>query len=163
MKTLEIINKQGTSFIVLYDDEDEKLVKKHTWYINNSGYVCTNITNDFYIDENHTVLLHRKVMNTTDGQFIDHINRNTLDNRKCNLRICTPSENGMNKLPVHGKTSKYKGVSWYKNANKWRVSIGYKHSLIFLGYRKDEAEAAKLYDQKAKELFGEIAVLNFPD
>jgi hypothetical protein len=53
-------------------------------------------------------------------------------------------------------SSKYKGVSWDDSRKQWRASIP-----IFLGRFDSEIEAAKAYDKKAKELYGEFALLNF--
>ena len=94
---------------------------------------------------------------------IDHINHNGLDNRKANLRTCTASENRRNSRPMK-HSSKYKGVSWHKwrtIKGKWRAYICPNYSFIHLGFFDSEIEAAKKYDQKAKELFGEFAYLNF--
>ena len=152
--TLEIINKQGISFIVLFDIDDIDIIRSRKWYIgynSNRMVMCSNGD-----------LLSREIMRVSDPKLIiDHINHNTLDNRKCNLRICTQSENSANKRFYSNKSSIYKGVSWYKNNKKWRSSIGYKRECYLLGYFNDEIEAAKAYDKKARELFGQYALTNF--
>lgn len=85
-----------------------------------------------------------------------------LDNRKQNLRICTGGDNQHNQEGGWGKTSQYKGVCWHKRSQKWHASIRNKGHLISLGDYDGEEEAAKVYDNKAMELFKEFACLNFP-
>lgn len=109
-------------------------------------------------------LISRTIMNVTDKQIIvDHINRNSLDNRRMNLRIANKSTNAMNSKKRIGKlTSKYKGVSFRKDRNKYRAYITYKQKTFNLGHFTEENDAARAYDKKALILFGEFALLNFP-
>ena len=94
---------------------------------------------------------------------IDHINRNPSDNRIENLRECTQSQNCMNSRKKRkGFSSKYKGVCWYKPSKKWQAVIQLNKKQIYLGRFDTKIEAAKVYDEKAIELFGEFAKLNFP-
>ena len=100
---------------------------------------------------------------TASGLVVDHINHNTLDNRRKNLRLCTWAQNNQNRRPSKrkNKLSKYKGVSFYKKSKLYRALIWCNKKQYFLGYFKDETDAAKAYDKKARELFGEFAYLNF--
>lgn len=75
------------------------------------------------------------------------------------MRISTYSQNGANQIPKK-KTSKYKGVCWYKAGNKWVAYIRKNNKKQHLGYHDLEVDAAKAYDKKAKELFGEFALVN---
>lgn len=77
---------------VLYDDDDEVRLLNYTWRLHPHGYVTAS---GVYADEPATVLMHRVVLQT-DAPLIDHIDRNGLDNRKCNLRIATCSDNQLN-------------------------------------------------------------------
>lgn len=109
------------------------------------------------------MLLARLVMNAPEGMCVDHINRNTLDNRKVNLRICTGSENGRNSKSKTGSTSRYKGVhvkARTKYSKIWIARIGHDGNQIYLGSFTKEEDAAIAYNKKAKELFGEYALLN---
>jgi hypothetical protein len=110
-----------------------------------------------------TVLMHREIMRAPKGVVCDHRNHNRLDNRKSNLRLCTPAQNQYNKRPKKGCASRYKGVAWRRDSEKWRAQIGYNHKKIHLGNFDHEIEAAMAYDDKAVELFGEFAYLNFPE
>lgn len=104
-----------------------------------------------------TIMMHRLVNNTPNGMDTDHINRNTLDNRKKNLRTTTRSQNMANARGQIGKSSKYKGV--YLDRGMWRAAIQHKK----LGYFKDEISAVKAYNKAAIEAFGEFARLNIID
>lgn len=109
------------------------------------------------------VMLHREIMKCPDNLIVDHINHNGLDNRKENLRICSIAENVRNCRPMQNQTSKYKGVSWNKHTNRWRVKITHKdNSCVWIGQSfLDEVEAAKLYDAAAYLVYKEFAFLNF--
>jgi len=104
----------------------------------------------------------REILKPPDNMQCDHINGNGLDNRRCNLRICSHSENQHNGSPYVGCSSRFKGVHWRKDRRKWQTSIRNAGKPIYLGYFTDEAEGARAYDRAARELFGEFARVNFP-
>lgn len=106
-----------------------------------------------------TLMMHRVILNTPLGMDTDHRNHNGLDNRKQNIRVCTRAENRQNQRPQKKGTSKYKGVRRPKN--KWLAEIRTHSKSIHLGSYEIEIDAAKAYDAKAKELFGEFACTNF--
>ena len=106
--------------------------------------------------------MHRFIMKPKSNEYVDHINGDKLDNRKENLRICTKKENQRNQKVRKDNTSGYKGVALMAG-KYWRAYITsggsrQKH----LGNFKTKEEAARAYDEKAKEYFGEFARLNFP-
>ena len=108
-----------------------------------------------------TVALHRFLTNAPKGMVVDHIDGNGLNNRQSNLRVCTQRQNLYNSRPK-GRHSQYKGVCWDKYRKRWVVYVRYEGRNIVVGRFRDEAEAARAYDRKAYELFGEYAYLNFP-
>jgi HNH endonuclease len=107
-----------------------------------------------------TVPMHRFIMEPSSELYVDHINGNGLHNTIDNLRVCTNSQNGMNRGSNKNTSSIYKGVSWAKKSNKWSVQINKDNTIIHQAFIKDEKEAAMLYNTWAIEVFGEFAWLN---
>lgn len=133
------------------DNEDFEELKNINWVYNNK--YARNIKAGY---------MHRLIINTPINMDTDHINHDTLDNRKSNLRICSRSKNNMNTISIDvNKKSIYKGVTWFKRDSKWKSQIMINYKNIHIGYFSSEFEAAKAYDKKAKELFGEFALTNF--
>lgn len=87
------------------------------------------------------IYMHRLIMNTPEGMDTDHINRNSLDNRRSNLRICTRSENCRNRGLQPNNTSGVTGVSWNKRQNKWIAYINKQGKRIHLGYYATKKQA----------------------
>jgi hypothetical protein len=107
--------------------------------------------------------MHRQVINVPKYMVCDHINRNSLDNRKANLRPATFSQNLCNRSKTKTKTrSKYKGLEWDRAREKWKVRIQFNNRKIYIGSFACEIEAARAYDSAAKKYHREFAVLNFP-
>ncbi len=156
---------QGKFAIV--DGENFNQLSKYKWHIvkaRNTFYAARAInhktSNGKYKCE--TIYMHRFILGAKKGQHTDHKNHNGLDNRCCNIRLCTHRQNQYNRKLIKIPTSsKYKGISWKKRDRKWEARIGFNYKTIFLGCYDNEIEAAKAYDKKAKELFGEFAYLNF--
>ncbi len=108
------------------------------------------------------IFMHRQITNAPANLIVDHIDHNGLNNKKSNLRLCKQDKNILNSRPTKGKSSKYKGVQFSKFYNRFIAIIfmnGRKH---FLGKFDNEIDAARAYDAKARQLFGEYAYLNFP-
>jgi len=91
---------------------------------------------------------------------IDHKDRNPLNNRKINLRICTHSQNQMNKNKGKNNTSGYKGVYWHKRNKKWAAHIRFNNKKYHIGYFNKKTEAAMAYNKAAVKHHGEYACLN---
>ena len=137
----------------IVDAEDYERLSQYKWYaaISNNG--------TFYARRNSpdgVVSMHRTIMQAPDGKVVDHINGNGLDNRRCNLRICTQYENALNSRPRVDSKSRFKGV--VPHGDKWRARVGGEHVGLF----DDEIEAAKARDREALRQYGEHAWLNFP-
>lgn len=79
-----------TELSMVVDDNDYEKLSQHKWYLRKDGYIARTA-------DKRTVYAHRVIMNTPDGMHTDHINRDKLDNRKANLRICTHKENMVNR------------------------------------------------------------------
>jgi hypothetical protein len=96
------------------------------------------------------------------GMEIDHINGNGIDNRLINLRIGTHQQNTFNTRITKSHSSKHRGVSWRKEKRKWEAYIEINQVKNHIAFFNSEEGAARAYDAKAREYFGEFAVLNFP-
>jgi hypothetical protein len=109
------------------------------------------------------VAMHHHVMQTVAGQRVDHINRNPLDNRRRNLRLCTHAENNRNKRMRSDNTSGYRGVIRDGRRGHWRAVIGSDGEHHYLGSFRGAKDAARAYDAAALVLHGSFASLNFPE
>lgn len=138
---------------ILIDKEDYEKVMQYNWHISN-GAVAAHPT-----AQGNKIILSRYIMNITDPNiFVDHINRNKLDNRKENLRLCNNSENLRNRPST--KKGKYKGVSLEKRTGKYYAQIKIYYKIKHLGTFDTEIEAAKAYNEAAKLYHKEFAYLN---
>ena len=145
------------SKFAIVDAKDYERLAQYKWYaVKKQGtyYARRNVNGK-------TILMHREILDVPVGFFCDHKNHNGLDNRRCNLRICTHAQNIQNSRPRANGTSRYKGVSWNRNKRKWQAHIRHRGHFIYLGCYDYEADAAIAYDDMAIELFGEFACLNF--
>lgn len=109
-----------------------------------------------------TVLMHRQIMSPPDGMDIDHKNSDGLCNCRENLRVCTRSQNNQNARKRSDTTQRYKGIYTTWNG-KFAARLWDKYLKIHIGVYDTPELAARAYDRKAKELFGEFAKLNFPN
>lgn len=101
--------------------------------------------------------IHRIVAEAPEGLVVDHINGDTTDNRKENLRLCTNTQNTKNlRKQLNGHTSKYKGVSYYTRDGTWEVNV----AGVYRGRYSSETLAAFVYNFWAAKQFGEFAKLN---
>lgn len=157
----EIVLYKDYAEIILYNKESVEIartkidlddidkVKECKWHLNDNGYVRGNVGNE------RMEYLHRFLLNIQDNVIIDHINGNPLDNRKCNLRIATPTQNNMNMKKRSDNISGYKGVGWQKKRNKWRARITINKKTIELGHFNTIEEAIKARQKAEEEYFGE--------
>ena len=155
MKTKEIL-RNGKAHKVVFDSEDFLELGHLKWHINGMGYVQRYNPATAKHEYLHRVIL--KVSAEGNVQ-VDHINGNRLDNRKDNLRKCDCSGNLKNTKKHADASSKYKGVS--RDRNKFRANIMANGKRTTLGSYSSEIEAAKAYDEAARDLHGEYARLNF--
>ena len=127
-----------------FDLEDYDKIKDYTWGFEKGGvYSRTN---------GRKIRMHRLIMKCPKGMVVDHINHNTKDNRKSNLRICTRAENNHNRS---SRKQKCCGICYIKKSEKWMARLGRK----FLGYFKTEEEAIEARKQAEFEMFGEYSYL----
>lgn len=153
--------------LVLIDEEDVHLIDLYKWRISKKGsdtnYVISTCRKS---GKPKCIRLHRLIMGVHDVHWrdstVDHINGNSFDNRKSNLRIVTLSQNSWNSKKPKNNTSGYKGVDYISAEKKFRARISVKNKRISLGSFNTALEAAIAYDEGAKLHYGEYALLNFP-
>lgn len=147
--------------VCVMDAEDVHVFEGWTPHISKAGYV--EIFGSFTQKPRYCEFVHRLVMKAEPGQIIDHINGDSLDNRKANLRLCSPYDNMHNAKKYQTSTNPFKGVTYRARNNirkRWGAQIcvnGRRHSL---GCFLTAEEAARAYNAKALELSGPFARLN---
>lgn len=147
--------------VTLVDDEDYERVSALKWfarYWDGRWYVYRCVWRD---GRSRTVHLHRFILNPPDDVEVDHRFGDGLDNRRANLRTATRSQNACNRPKHSNNTSGFKGVVRLPSG-RWAAQIGVRRQHFHLGVFTSAEEAARAYDQKATELHGEFARLNFP-
>jgi len=155
---MKILKIKGIN--VLLDDEDHLWARHLTWNLSSNKRQVR--TREMIDGKRFSLTLHRMILDCTpgDGKNIDHINRNNFDNRKENLRFANQQIQNMNRTKSNGKSSKYKGVSYKKQTNSWTAYIAKNKKQYHLGHFNSELDAANAYNNKAKSLFENFAVLN---
>lgn len=148
----------------IIDDEDYPFISQYRWYAHSSGkhvYACR--TERFGLRKDNKkrhIYLHRVLLSAKE-EFVDHVNGDTLDNRKNNLRLCSNSENSRNQINRKNKiNSKFKGVKKNANCSTWSARITFNRKEIYIGSFKNEEDAAKAYNKAALEYFGQFAKVN---
>lgn len=144
----------------IIDTPDLDIVSPYSWAAGSQG-------NGFFYArawvDGEKVFLHRHLMGYPAGKRVDHINGDTLDNRRSNLRVASSSENSMNGRPHSDNLyTKYRGVEYNKTKRQWTARICVNYNRTYLGSFPAAEEAARAYDESAIELHGEFAHLNFP-
>ena len=149
----------------MVDDADYSEIIKYKWC------ACYNVkTKSYYacrrgkISDRErlgkTIYLHREIMNPVKGFIVDHIDHNTLNNTRLNIRICTNSQNMRNRGKQSNNTSGYKGVGWNKQDGKWQAQININGKNTGIGRFKCKHEAARAYNLAARMYHGEFAYTN---
>jgi len=153
----EIPLTQGKVTVV--DDEDYEYLNQWKW----QAWKPPNSPRNYYAIRKHQrngeqkiIRMHHVLLPLLKGMQTDHIDGDSLNNRRSNLRRCTYAENQYNRHPDINTSSEYKGVSWNKNARKWQVYCGGS----YCGLYANEEEAARKYDYMARLRYGKFARLN---
>lgn len=149
--------------VAIVDDDDFKRLGQYKWCAfpaYGNWYAGRSIRSNIKNRKQEFVLMHRIIMNAEKGMQVDHKNGNGLDNRRCNIRFCSKTENQRNKRILKSNTSGYKGVYLDKRTGKWYAQINVCYKKRRLGLFDTKECAALAYNNAAKELFGEFARLN---
>ena len=144
---------------VVFDEDHEGLIGSKSWRVYKRGaklYVARSTR----VDGKHkTIFFHRLIVGARTGEFVDHINGNSLDNRSSNLRLATIAQNNRNAESRNGSRSKYRGVDL--NNGRWRARIRVNYQHLLLGGYESEIEAAFAYDIASLKYHGEYGRRNF--
>lgn len=149
-------NKYGIIEVIIDADDINKMkdIKWHYQKNKESAYICGRINGKL-------VRLHRYLLDVTDSSvIIDHIDRNTLNNCKSNLRLATYQENSFNKSIRCDNKSGYSGVRFLKTTGKWVARIKLNKRLVHLGYFYDKKEAILNRQIAEEKLFKEFSTVN---
>ena len=142
--------------VALVDAVDHAWLSRYSWWLHRSNtgvYARARVGG-------RRQRMHRVIIGAGPEQIIDHINGDTLDNRRANLRFCTQAQNQANRVLDRDNTSGFKGVTWHRQHGNWIAHIGFPS--VFLGCFPDVESAACCYDNAARQIYGEFARLNFP-
>lgn len=143
-------------FEAVIDAADVHLVDSWSWYANVQTYTVYAQRCDTSRGNKTTVMLHRQIMGSPEGMFIDHRDMDGLDCRRANLRIASHSQNNQNQRLVKSNTSGFKGACWEKSTSKWSSHIRVNGSRRYLGLYSSALEAHNAYCTASAELHGEF-------
>ena len=150
----------GDGVYAYVDAADYEWLNQYQWRLCSGGYAGRHVNRN---GKHLLLFMHREIMTPEEGKIVDHASGNKLDNTRANLRNITPQENQQNRRKQRGSSSIYKGVTYCKATGRWRARVDRGKERYYLGQFDTEVEAARAYDCKAVELFGEFARPNFPD
>jgi len=151
--------------VAIVDAADHGMLAKWKWY------ACEAYPGLFYAQRTtktngirREILMHRLLMNAADGQIVDHVNGDSLDNRRSNLRLCDVPQNTWNTRKRRSDAkSRYFGVTQHSTTRRWQATIVVRGVYMFLGVWDSEEDAARAWDSAALHFRCEFAALNFPD
>jgi hypothetical protein len=157
---IEIPLTQGK--VALIDDEDWILISRFDWFAHEEKSLWYAHSSVKRRDGARTTIkMHRLILGARAGQRVDHRDGNGLNNQRDNLRLATQMQNTQNQRRKSNNTSGYKGVCRWKTS-RWQAYITVHKKRIPLGLFNNKEDAARAYDNAARQHFGEFAKLNFP-
>ncbi|QKS60904.1 AP2 domain-containing protein [Cupriavidus gilardii] len=153
MKTIETSRGQK----IFVDDHDYEELSQYTWHVGSHGYAARSV----HGPKRATVLMHRQIMGLSAGYRtqVDHIDGNTLNNCRSNLRLCTQKENKQNIRLKSNSRSRIKGVYYDAARDRWQAYICVDKKKIHLGRHKTPEDAHMAYAAAARAYFGDFANL----
>ena len=142
---------KGEEFIV--DLIDLELTQTRTWCISKTGYLVATY-------KGKTIKLHRYLLGLTDpSQIVDHINGDSLDNRRSNLRICNQNQNSKNSKLSSNNSSGYPGIKLTRSGKYYtRITVDYNE--IYLGTFDNFEDAVNARKSAENKYYGEYAPNN---
>lgn len=158
MKEIELTRGQ----MARVDDADYEALTEWSWFAHWDSKMRSYYAARTERQGNRWISMARQIMSAGPDDKVDHIDHDTLNNQRSNLRIVTHAQNMYNKKPQPNGLSAFKGVTWHKDHQKWNARITFNKEVRSLGDFVFEEDAARAYDAAALECFGEYAYLNFP-
>ncbi len=153
------LEAEGYLVVPLTKGKQAKIDRNMEWLLTGNKWVASKNGNNFYAVRNENykkVYMHRLVCRPDDGELVDHINGDSLDNRRKNLRICTRQQNAFN---IKGRSNQgMKGVTY--SSGRWKAKVSLNGKTIHLGSFGNSKAASLAYDIAALNLFGEFARVN---
>lgn len=132
------------------DDDDYALLSVRQWYATLAGDV-------WYARHYGSGYMHRVITGAADGQYVDHIDMDTLNNTRGNLRVVSNAQNQWNRGPYKSNASGLKGVCYCRSTGRWRSEIQADGKRLFLGRFDSKESAYAAYCQAAKKMHGAFA------
>lgn len=146
--------------VVMVDDDMFDYLNQWKWHYTVRGYAIRTTWNGI---KRGKIKMHRLILGlgdfSADNIYVDHIDRNKLNNQKSNLRLATYGQNEINKPKKKNASSKYKGVIYDKERKKWRTELTYK-GVTYTKRFNTEREAGLYHNELALKIHGEFAYLN---
>lgn len=155
--TFIIESETHGTFRVQIDLDDVNKCREYKWAIGKSVSNQGKYVKYYVVSGSEGLLLHRFLMNPDKDMVVDHIDGDTMNNRKSNLRVCETKENLRNSKHRINNTSGYKGVTWFKPTRQWMayIMVDYKHKT--LGYFDDIEDAVEARKVAEDKYFGEYS------
>ncbi len=146
---MQVQKENGETVDILIDEDDVPKIFPYKWHY------------DTYCRSIEAGLMHRLILQDTlcgrEDVVVDHINRDTADNRKQNLRLATRQQNGYNSKTRANNSSGVMGVSWREDRGKWRAYINIDGIQLSLGLFDNFEDAVRARLIKEREICGEFA------
>lgn len=159
MKTIQLTR----GAVTVVDDDDYPELVRFKWHLieSHGKQYAARRTWDPKAKKRGTVLMHRQIMGAPPGLVVDHDDHDGLNNRRRNLAVCTNAQNVAHRRSAqrNNGTSRFVGVA-RSHHGKWQAKITKDRKQRHLGYFNTPEEAAKAYNEAARELFGKFAAQN---
>ena len=138
----------GKDKYAIVDDKNYNKLKDYKWYFHN-GYAQRQ---DYSKRHGYYIFMHWDIIGKPPkGLLMDHLNGNRLDNQRNNLRICTYSQNSLNRHTPDGKPILIEGKGWHKKRKRFQAQIYMNGKKKHLGFFKSEIEAKNIYESYFKK------------
>jgi hypothetical protein len=154
---MRIIQLAKSGSFAVVDDEDYEALKDYRWWLHKDPSHPIGYAQGQRKRGEKIVYMHRLISEAVEGMVVDHRNMNSLDNRRCNLRVASHSESQHNKLAYRNNKSGYKGVFRDSFTGKWTTSINLNGKTVFRKRCNSLEDAAQIYALMSYIYHGEFS------